>query len=195
MTEGTRDTLGGVFEVVAIGCLPGLGSFAHWDRKLDSRLAQAVMSIQAIKGVEIGLGFGVAEIPGSQVHDELFYGAGEGFTRGTNNAGGIEGGMTNGEPVVVRAAMKPLSTLPTPLASVDMKTKAPVRAHFERSDVCAVPAAATIGEAMVALTLTQAVLEKFGGDSLEEFQRNVDSYRADIMARGWKPQEYALGNA
>lgn len=187
MNEGTRDTLGGVFEVVALGCLPGLGSFSHWDRKLDARLAAAVMSIQAIKGVEIGLGFGVAEIPGSQVHDELFYGAGEGFTRGTNNAGGIEGGMTNGEPIVVRAAMKPLSTLPTPLASVDMKTREPVKAHFERSDVCAVPAAAVIGEAMVALTLTQAVLEKFGGDSLEEIVRNVTGYRDEICARGWKP--------
>lgn len=189
MQEGTRDTLGGVFEVAALGCLPGIGSFTHWDRKLDSRLAAAVMSIQAIKGVEVGLGFGVAEIPGSKVHDELFFGAGEGFTRGTNNAGGIEGGMTNGEPVVIRAAMKPLSTLPTPLASVDMKTKQPVKAHFERSDVCAVPAAATIGEAMVALALTDAVLEKFGGDSLEEFQRNVAGYRADICARGWQPHE------
>jgi len=189
MAEGTRDTLGGVFEVVALGCLPGLGSFAHWDRKLDSRLAAAVMSIQAIKGVEVGLGFGVAEIPGSSVHDEIFFGAAEGFTRGTNNAGGIEGGMTNGEPVVVRAAMKPLSTLPTPLASVDMKTKAPVKAHFERSDVCAVPAAATIGEAMVALTLTEAVLEKFGGDSIEEFTRNVESYREDVCSRGWANSE------
>jgi len=185
MAEGTRDTLGGVFEVVVLGCVPGIGSFAHWDRKLDSRLAAAVMSIQAIKGVEIGLGFGVAEIPGSKVHDEIFFAAGDGFTRGTNNAGGIEGGMTNGEPIVVRAAMKPLSTLPTPLASVDMTTRAPVKAHFERSDVCAVPAAATIGEAMVVLALTQAVLEKFGGDSLEEFTRNVESYRSEIHERGW----------
>jgi chorismate synthase len=185
MAEGTRDTLGGVFEVVALGCVPGIGSFAHWDRKLDSRLAAALMSIQAIKGVEVGLGFGVAEIPGSKVHDEIFFADENGFTRGTNNAGGIEGGMTNGEPVVVRAAMKPLSTLPTPLASVDMTTRAPVKAHFERSDVCAVPAAATIGEAMVVLTLTQAVLEKFGGDSLEEFTRNVESYRSEIRARGW----------
>jgi len=131
------------------------------------------------------LGFGVAEIPGSKVHDEIFFAAGDGFTRGTNNAGGIEGGMTNGEPIVVRAAMKPLSTLPTPLASVDMTTRAPVKAHFERSDVCAVPAAATIGEAMVVLALTQAVLEKFGGDSLEEFTRNVESYRSEIHERGW----------
>lgn len=187
MQEGTRDTLGGVFEVVALGCPPGLGSFVHWDRKLDSRLAAAVMSIQAIKGVEIGLGFGVAELPGSRVHDELFFGAGEGFTRGTNNAGGLEGGMTNGEPVVVRAAMKPLSTLPTPLATVDMETKQAVKAHFERSDVCAVPAAAIVGEAMVALTLTGAVLEKFGGDSLEEFRRNVDGYMAEARSRGFQP--------
>jgi chorismate synthase len=185
MAEGTRDTLGGVFEVVAIGCPPGLGSFVHWDRKLDARLASALMSIQAIKGVEVGLGFGVAEIPGSKVHDELFFGAGEGFTRGTNNAGGIEGGMTNGEPVVVRAAMKPISTLPTPLATVDIKTKQAVKAHFERSDVCAVPAAAVVGEAMVVLTLTQAVLEKFGGDSLEEFLRNYEGYRKEVEARGF----------
>jgi len=185
MQEGTRDTLGGIFEVVALGCPPGLGSFVHWDRKLDSRLAAALMSIQAIKGVEVGMGFGVAEIPGSQVHDELFFGSEAGFTRGTNNAGGIEGGMTNGEPVVVRAAMKPLSTLPKPLATVDMETKQPVKAHFERSDVCAVPAAATIGEAMMALVLTESVIEKFGGDSIEEFQRNYRAYMDDVQERGF----------
>lgn len=185
MQEGTRDTLGGIFEVVALGCPPGLGSFVHWDRKLDSRLAAALMSIQAIKGVEVGMGFGVAEIPGSKVHDELFFATEAGFTRGTNNAGGIEGGMTNGEPVVVRAAMKPLSTLPKPLATVDMETKQPVKAHFERSDVCAVPAAATIGEAMMALVLTEAVIEKFGGDSIEEFQRNYRAYMDDVQERGF----------
>ncbi|MCX6380816.1 MAG: chorismate synthase [Armatimonadetes bacterium] len=185
MQDGTRDTLGGIFEVVTLGCPPGLGSFVHWDRKLDSRLAQALMSIQAIKGVEVGLGFGVAQLPGSKVHDELFFGAGEGFTRGTNNAGGIEGGMTNGEPVVVRAAMKPISTLPTPLATVDMKTRQAVKAHFERSDVCAVPAAAVIGEAMVVLTFAQTVLEKFGGDSLEELQRNYNSYMEAVRERGF----------
>ena len=183
MTEGTRDTLGGIFEVVTLGCPPGLGSFVHWDRKLDARLAGALMSVQAIKGVEVGMGFGVAAIPGSKVHDELFYQSGEGFTRGTNNAGGIEGGMTNGEPVVVRAAMKPISTLPTPLATVDIKTHLPVKAHFERADVCAVPAAGIVGEAMVVLTLTEAVLEKFGGDSLSEFERNVQTYRAAVEAR------------
>lgn len=187
MQEGARDTLGGIFEVVALGCPPGLGSFVHWDRKLDSRLAAALMSIQAIKGVEIGMGFGVAEVPGSKVHDELFFEQSAGFLRGTNNAGGIEGGMTNGEPVVVRAAMKPLSTLPTPLSSVDMQTKQPVKAHFERSDVCAVPAAATIGEAMVALTLASALLEKFGGDSMEEFQTNLHNYLNTIRSRGWQP--------
>jgi chorismate synthase len=187
MQEESRDTLGGIFEVVAINCPPGLGSFVHWDRKLDSRLTAAVMSIQAIKGVEIGMGFGVAEVPGSKVHDELFFERSAGFLRGTNNAGGIEGGMTNGEPVVVRAAMKPLSTLPTPLASVDMQTHQPVKAHFERSDVCAVPAAATIGEAMVALTLADALLEKFGGDSVEEFQYNLNGYLDAIRARGWQP--------
>jgi chorismate synthase len=185
MAPETRDTLGGTFEVVVLGCPPGLGSFTHWDRKLDSRLAAAVMSIQAIKGVEIGLGFGVAEIPGSRVHDELFYAQSEGFKRGTNNAGGLEGGMTNGEPVVVRAAMKPLSTLPTPLATVDMQTRQAVKAHFERSDVCAVPAAAVVGEAMVALAMTDAVSEKFGGDSLEEFKRNVDGYLEAVRARGY----------
>jgi len=187
MQEGSRDTLGGIFEVVALNCPPGLGSFVHWDRKLDSRLTAAVMSIQAIKGVEIGMGFGVAEVPGSKVHDELFFERSAGFLRGTNNAGGIEGGMTNGEPVVIRAAMKPLSTLPTPLASVDMQTHQPVKAHFERSDVCAVPAAATIGEAMVALTLADALLEKFGGDSVEEFQYNLNGYLDAIRARGWQP--------
>lgn len=187
MQEGSRDTLGGIFEVVALNCPPGLGSFVHWDRKLDSRLTAAVMSIQAIKGVEIGMGFGVAEVPGSKVHDELFFQQSAGFLRGTNNAGGIEGGMTNGEPVVVRAAMKPLSTLPTPLASVDMQTHQPVKAHFERSDVCAVPAAATIGEAMVALTLADALLEKFGGDSVEEFEHNLHGYLDAIRARGWQP--------
>ncbi len=188
MQEETRDTLGGVFEVAVLGCPPGLGSFVQWDRKLDSRLAAALMSIQAIKGVELGMGFEVGSIPGSRVHDELFFAEAEGFSRGTNNAGGIEGGMTNGEPIVVRAAMKPLSTLPTPLASVDMQTRTAVKAHFERSDVCAVPAAATIGEAMAALVLADAVLEKFGGDSLEETVRNAQGYLHAIKEKGWQPQ-------
>jgi chorismate synthase len=179
------DTLGGVFEVVATGCPPGLGSHVHWDRKLDSRLAGALMGIQAIKGVEIGMGFGVAVRPGSKVHDEIFHDAAGGFTRSTNNAGGLEGGMTNGEPVVVRAAMKPLSTLKAPLRSVNMETKEAVTAHFERSDVCAVPAAGVIGEAMVGIVLAEAVLEKFGGDSMEELLRNYHAYQEAVRARGF----------
>jgi chorismate synthase len=179
------DTLGGIVEVVATGCPPGLGSHVHWDRKLDSRLAAAIMGIQAIKGVEIGMGFGVAERPGSRVHDELFHDAATGFTRSSNNAGGLEGGMTNGEPVVVRAAMKPLSTLKSPLRSVNMETKAAVTAHFERSDVCAVPAAGVICEAMVGIVLAEAVMEKFGGDSMVELKRNYDSYAETVRRRGF----------
>ncbi len=182
------DTLGGVFEVVATGCPPGLGSHTSWDQRLDSRLAAALMGIQAIKGVEVGMGFGVAEVPGSQVHDEIFHDAESGFSRSTNNAGGLEGGMTNGEPVVVRAAMKPLSTLKKPLRSVNMATKEGVQAHFERSDVCAVPAAGVIGEAMVAIVLTEAVLGKFGGDSMDELMRNYRAYWENIRARGFGSQ-------
>ncbi len=183
------DTLGGIVEVVATGCPPGLGSHTHWDRKLDSRLAAAVIGIQAIKGVEIGMGFGVAQRPGSQVHDEIFHDPATGFRRSTNNAGGLEGGMTNGEPVVVRAAMKPLSTLKKPLQSVDMKTREAVQAHFERSDVCAVPAAGVICEAMVGIVLAEAVVEKFGGDSMEELLRNYRSYVAAIRERGYGAAE------
>jgi chorismate synthase len=179
------DTLGGVFEVVATGCPPGLGSHIAWDRRLDSRLAGAMMGIQAIKGVEIGMGFGVGYRPGSQVHDEIFHDPDTGFRRSTNNAGGLEGGMTNGEPVVVRAAMKPLSTLKSPLRSVNMDTMAAVSAHFERSDVCALPAAGVIGEAMVAIVLAEAVLEKFGGDSMDELCRNHRAYIDVITARGY----------
>jgi chorismate synthase len=181
------DTLGGVVEVVATGCPPGLGSHVHWDRKLDSRLAAAIMGIQAIKGVELGMGFGVAERPGSQVHDALFHDPATGFTRSSNNAGGLEGGMTNGEPIVVRAAMKPLSTMKKPLPSVNMQTHEAVSAHFERSDVCAVPAAGVICEAMVGIVLAETVLEKFGGDSMEELLRNYESYLADVRARGFQP--------
>jgi chorismate synthase len=182
------DTLGGVFEVVAIGCPPGLGSHVHWDRRLDSRLAAALMGIQAIKGVEIGMGFGVAYRPGSQVHDEIFHDPATGFSRSANNAGGLEGGMTNGEPIVARAAMKPLSTLKSPLRSVNMETRQAVTAHFERSDVCAVPAAAVIGEAMVGIVVCEAVLEKFGGDSMEELLRNLRSYQDAIRQRGFGSQ-------
>ena len=174
------DTLGGVFEVVALGCPVGLGSYIQWDRRLDGRLAQAFCSIQAIKGAELGLGFETARRPGSQVHDEILYDANQGFKRTTNNAGGLEGGVTNGQPVVVRAAMKPLSTLRTPLRSVDMATKEAVEAVVERSDVCAVPAAGIVGEAMMAIALAQAFLEKFGGDSLEEIRRNYDTYQESL---------------
>ncbi len=174
------DTLGGVFEVVALGCPVGLGSYVQWDRRLDGRLAQAFCSIHAIKGAEIGLGFETARRPGSQVHDEILYDADQGFKRTTNNAGGLEGGVTNGQPVVVRAAMKPLSTLRTPLRSVDVATKEAVEAVVERSDVCAVPAAGIVGEAMMAITLAQAFLEKFGGDSLEEIRRNYDAYQESL---------------
>jgi chorismate synthase len=174
------DTLGGVFEVVALGCPVGLGSYVQWDRRLDGRLAQAFCSIQAIKGAELGLGFETARRPGSQVHDEILYDADQGFKRTTNNAGGLEGGVTNGQPVVVRAAMKPLSTLRTPLRSVDMVTKEAVEAVVERSDVCAVPAAGIVGEAMMAIVLAQAFLEKFGGDSLEEIRRNYDTYQESL---------------
>jgi chorismate synthase len=174
------DTLGGIFEVVALGCPVGLGSYVQWDRRLDGRLAQAFCAIQAIKGAEVGLGFETARRPGSQVHDEILYDADAGFKRTTNNAGGLEGGVTNGQPVVVRAAMKPLSTLRTPLRSVDVATKEAVEAVVERSDVCAVPAAGIVGEAMMAIVLAQAFLEKFGGDSVEEIRRNYDAYQASL---------------
>jgi chorismate synthase len=171
------DTLGGVFEVVAIGCPVGLGSYVHWDRKLDGRLAQAFCSIHAIKGAEIGMGFEAARRPGSEVHDEILLDAAGGFTRSTNSAGGLEGGVTNGQPVVVRAAMKPISTLRRPLRSVDIQNKEPVEAVVERSDVVAVPAAGVVGEAMMAIVLAGAFLEKFGGDSLDEIRRNYQAYR------------------
>lgn len=177
------DTLGGVFEVVATGVMPGLGSHVHWDRKLDGRLAQSLMSIQAIKGVEIGAGFGAAEQRGSRVHDPIHYAEDERrFERASNAAGGLEGGITNGMPLVCRAAMKPIATLKRALGSVDIATKAPYEAAHERSDVCAVPAAAIVGEAMVAFTLAQALLEKFGADSMNELRRNVEGYRAQLRA-------------
>src|SRR5215218_3738487 len=166
------DTLGGVFEVIATGLPAGLGSHVSWDRKLDGRLAGAVMSIQAIKGVEIGLGFEGAARPGSRVHDEITREPerllGAGYGRSGNHAGGLEGGITTGQPLVVRGAMKPISTLMQPLGTVDIRTGEPVEAVRERSDVCALPAAGVVGEAMVAIVLAQAVLEKFGGDSMRE---------------------------
>jgi chorismate synthase len=176
------DTLGGVFEVVAIGVMPGLGSHVQWDRKLDGRFAQALMSIQAIKGVEIGLGFGASKVRGSAVHDAIHYDAvGRQFTRPTNRAGGLEGGITNGEPVVCRVAMKPIATLKKALSSVDVVTKEAYEAAFERSDVCAVAAASVVGEAMACIVLADALLEKFGGDSLRELIRNVEGYRAQLV--------------
>jgi chorismate synthase len=184
------DTLGGVFEVVARGLPAGLGSHVSWDRKLDGRLAGALMSIQAIKGVEIGLGFEAAARPGSRVHDEIVGDAtsslGAGYGRSGNHAGGLEGGITTGQPLVCRAAMKPISTLMQPLRTVDFTTGDPVEAVRERSDVCALPAAGVVGEAMVAIVLAQAVMEKFGGDSIRELRRNCQGYLEQIAARAPK---------
>jgi chorismate synthase len=178
------DTLGGVFEVVALGVPVGLGTYSHWDRRIDGRLAQALMGIQAIKGVEIGMGFHAADVPGSQVHDAFYYESDESqFTRGSNNAGGTEGGITNGEPVVARAVMKPIATLMKQLPSVNLETKEGVPAFAERSDVCAVPAAAVVGEAMVAIVLAQALCEKFGSDSIADMRRSFDGYTAAVRAR------------
>ncbi len=175
-------SLGGVFEVVALNLPVGLGSYVHWDRKLDGRLAQAVMSIQAIKGVEIGLGFEGAKRFGVETHDEIFYEEGR-FVRRTNRAGGLEGGMSNGNPIIVRGAMKPISTQYAPMASVDLRTKAPFKASIERSDICSVPAAGVIGEAVVAFETARAFLEKFGGDSLEELRRNYEGYLKSVHER------------
>ncbi|MEW5746735.1 MAG: chorismate synthase [Nitrospirota bacterium] len=189
------DTLGGVFEVVAAGAPPGLGSHIQWDKRLDSRLAQALMGIQAIKGVEIGDGFDMAGRFGSEVMDEIFYSSqpsaaghqhrgkdAPGFYRTTNHAGGIEGGITNGMPVIIRAAMKPIPTLKKALRSVDIETKEPFEAAYERSDTCAVPAAAVIAEAMAALVIADALLEKFGGDSVHETKRNAAAYKEYLGA-------------
>lgn len=176
------DTLGGVVEVVAHGLPVGLGSFTSGDNRLDSQLAAAVMGIQAIKGVEIGDGFTTARRRGSQAHDEIYPGP-NGVVRSTNRAGGLEGGMTNGLPVRVRAAMKPISTVPRALATVDMATGDEAVAIHQRSDVCAVPAAAVVVETMVALVLARAVLEKFGGDSVAETRRNIDGYLAAVAER------------
>ena len=177
------DSLGGIFEIIVSGAPVGLGSHVHWDRKLDGRLAAAIMSIQAMKGVEIGSGFGVANRPGSKVHDEIFWGPKGGFFRKTNHAGGIEGGMSNGEDIILRAAMKPIPTLMKPLRSVDMENKKPFKAAVERSDVCAVPAAAVVGEAVSAFEIASALIEKFGGDSLDEMKRNYEQYRKYLRDR------------
>lgn len=170
------DTLGGVFEVIVRGCMVGLGSHTQWDRKLDTKIAAAMMSIQAIKGVEIGVGFEYGSLPGSKAHDELFYEEGRGYYRKTNRAGGLEGGMTNGEDVIVKAAMKPIPTLMQPLSSVDVATHEAVKACRERSDVCAVSAASVVGEAMMAIVMTEAVLDKFGGDCIVDFLAAVQHY-------------------
>ena len=175
-----HDTLGGVFEVWAFDPLPGLGSHVSGDARLDGRLGQALLGIQAIKGVEMGAGFELGTIPGSEAHDEIFHSEERGYFRRTNRSGGLEGGMTHGGPLVVRAVMKPISTLTRPLASVDTATKEPRKAFKERSDICAVPAAAVIAEAAVAFVLAQALLEKFGGDSMGHLDAAVAHYRAEI---------------
>ena len=175
----TGDSVGGVFEVVAHGVPPGLGTYAQWDERLDGLLAGAVMSLQAVKAVEIGSGIHAAGAMGSTVHDEIGYLDG-GFTRARNNAGGIEGGVSNGEEIRVRGYLKPISTLRRPLGSVDFATREPVKAAYERSDVCVVPAAGVAAEAMVALTLAKCALEKFGGDSMAETKRNFEGYKEQL---------------
>ncbi|MTE18184.1 chorismate synthase [Streptomyces sp. TRM43335] len=176
------DTLGGVVEVVAHGVPVGLGSHVHWDRRLDARLAGALMGIQAIKGVEVGDGFELARVPGSEAHDEIVA-TGEGIRRSSGRSGGTEGGLSTGELLRVRAAMKPIATVPRALATVDVGTGEPARAHHQRSDVCAVPAAGIVAEAMVALVLADAVAEKFGGDNVAETRRNVAGYLDGLEIR------------
>jgi chorismate synthase len=176
LAHSEGDTLGGVVEVLVYGLPPGLGSFVHWDRRLDSQIAGALMGIQAIKGVEVGDGFETARRRGSEAHDEIVIGSGSDVERLTDRAGGIEGGMSNGEILRVRAAMKPISTVPRALKTIDVATGEQAKAHHQRSDVCAVPAAGVVAEAMVALTIANSVLEKFGGDSIQETRRNMTSY-------------------
>ena len=176
------DTLGGVVEVLAYGLPPGLGSHVHWDRRLDSKLAAALMGIQAIKGVEVGDGFELARIPGSQAHDEILPGP-DGVRRASGRSGGTEGGLSTGELLRVRAAMKPIATVPRALATVDVRTGEAAKAHHQRSDVCAVPAAGIVAEAMVALVLADAVNEKFGGDHVSETRRNVQGYLDHLVVR------------
>jgi chorismate synthase len=175
------DTLGGVVEVLAYNLPPGLGSFVHWDRRLDSQLAAALMGIQAIKGVEVGDGFLTTTRRGSEAHDELFQ-SGDTINRSSDKAGGTEGGMSTGTVLRVRAGMKPIATVPRSLRTVDIATGEASGAHHQRSDVCAVPAAGVVAEAMVALVLANSVLEKFGGDSIGETKRNLESYLAEIPA-------------
>lgn len=176
------DTLGGVVEVIVEGLPPGLGSHTHWDKRLDGRLAAALMGIQAIKGVELGDGFELARTRGSQAHDEIIP-TDDGIRRTSGHAGGTEGGMTTGEILRVRAAMKPIATVPKALRTIDVETGEEARAHHQRSDVCAVPAAGIVAEAMVALVVADAIIEKFGGDAVEETRRNVDGYLANLRHR------------
>jgi chorismate synthase len=178
-----NESLGGKFEVRAFGLVPGLGSYVGWDRKLDGRLAQAVCSIQSVKGVSLGEAWDVAGRPGSEAHDEIFHSAERGWHRETNRAGGLEGGMTNGEPLVVQAAIKPISTMTQPLRSVDTETKQPAQAMRERTDSTVVPAAAVVAEAMAALVLAGAYREKFGGDHIDDVLAAVDAYKERI---GWR---------
>ncbi len=178
-----NESLGGIFEVRAFGCVPGLGSHLSWSERLDGRLGQAIMSIQAMKGVGIGDAFDVATRVGSEAHDEIFHSEDRGIFRETNRAGGLEGGMTNGETLIVRGAMKPLPTLTQPLRSIDLETKDPAQALRERTDSCTVPAAGVVGEAMVALVLGSAYREKFGGDALDDALAALEAYRGRI---GWR---------
>ena len=175
------DSVGGIFEVIARGVPPGLGSHAQWDEKLDGRLARALMSIQAVKGVEIGTGIHNATAYGSEVQDEIRYDEKRRrFERSSNRAGGVEGGITNGQDVVVRGYLKPISTLRRALGSADLKTKEQIKAAYERSDICVVPAAGVVGEAMVSFVLAEAFMEKFGGDSLQETRRNFQGYQKQL---------------
>jgi chorismate synthase len=177
--KAAGDSVGGAFEVIATGVPIGLGSHIQWDRRISGKIAQAIMSIPAVKGVEIGAGFVAADLSGSQFHDVVK----PGFVRSTNWAGGIEGGMTNGEPIVVQAAVKPIATIASPLPSIDLRTGEKVLAHFERADICIVPAAGIIGEAMLAIVLAEACLEKFGGDHVEETLRNYRGYINSLKSR------------
>lgn len=176
------DTLGGVVEVLAYGVPVGLGSHVHWDRRLDARLAAALMGIQAIKGVEVGDGFDLARVPGSKAHDEILS-TDDGIRRSSGRSGGTEGGLTTGELLRVRAAMKPIATVPKALATIDVSTGEAAKAHHQRSDVCAVPAAGIVAEAMVALVLADAVVEKFGGDSVPETRRNVRTFLDNLAIK------------
>ncbi len=184
-----NESLGGVFEVRAFGVVPGLGSHISWEERLDGRLGQAILSIQAMKAVAIGDGVEIAGLPGSQAHDEIFYDPERGYYRETNRSGGVEGGMTTGDPVIVRGWMKPLPTLTKPLRSVDIATHEPAQALRERTDSCTVPAAGVVGEAMIAFVLADAYRTKFGGDHIDDVRAAVDAYRRRI---GWLEPPTAL---